>query len=258
MRTPIIAGNWKMNKLPEEAASLAEQVVQGSAAYDKVEIVLAPTNVCLHAVKAKLDGSAVGLSAQNVHFEASGAYTGEVSPQMLKACGCGYVILGHSERRQLFGETDEGVHRKLWACLREGLTPIVCVGESLEERKANHTKNKVSFQVRAALTGLTAQQVKSVVIAYEPIWAIGTGLTATPEQAQEVHAQLRQLLTEMFGQEAAQAVRIQYGGSVKPDNIVALIAQPDIDGALVGGASLKAADFLALVKAAQEQATSAS
>lgn len=255
MRKPIIAGNWKMNKLPAEAAALANEVVTGSQAYDQVEIVLAPTAICLHTVHETIKDSPVGLAAQNMHFEQSGAFTGEFGPAMIKAAGCQYVILGHSERRQLFGESDEGVHRKLWAALREGLTPIVCVGESLDERKAGHTTAKVSFQVRAALAGLKAADAARVVIAYEPIWAIGTGVTASPEQAQEVHAQLRALLTELFGEETAQQLRIQYGGSVKPSNIAELIAQPDIDGALVGGASLKAQDFLNLVQAAQAHVT---
>ena len=257
MRRPIIAGNWKMHMVPAEAAALAAEVVASSASWDGVDVVVAPTYVGLSAVQQVIANSHVQLAAQNMHHEGSGAYTGEVSAQMLRACGCTYVILGHSERRQLFGESDEGVHLKLLAALKHDLSPIVCVGESLQERKAGQTLAKVDFQVRAALTGLSAQDVLDVTLAYEPIWAIGTGHTASPEQAQEVHAMLRALLTSLYDQETAQRVRLQYGGSVKPDNIAQLIAQPDIDGALVGGASLKASDLLQIIQAAHEHACQA-
>lgn len=251
MRTPILAANWKMHYTAVEAKAVAADLAQRVAEVKGVEIVIAPTSLCLVSVADVLAGSNVGLAAQNMHQEQKGAYTGEVSASMLAAAGCKYVILGHSERRQLFGETDEGVHRKLRVALEHGLTPIVCIGESLAEREAGQTDAKVAFQVRAALGGMAAADVPKVVLAYEPIWAIGTGKTATPEQAQEVHAAIRALLAELFGQDTADAVRIQYGGSVKPDNAAALMACPDIDGALVGGASLKADSFAAIIAAAQ-------
>ncbi|MEM1349146.1 MAG: triose-phosphate isomerase [Myxococcota bacterium] len=249
MRTPIIAGNWKMNLTRAQAVALAGGVAEACANIDGVEVVVGPTFVCLDAVIQALEGTRIGVAAQNMHHAASGAFTGEVSAQMLKHLGCRYVLLGHSERRQYFGETDEGVHRKVHAALAQGLAPIVCTGESLAEREADETARKVELQVRAALTGVPADHARTIILAYEPLWAIGTGKTATPEQAQEVHAQIRALLTEMYGEDTAEAMRIQYGGSVKPKNIAELIAQPDIDGALVGGASLKADSFHAIVAA---------
>lgn len=249
MRTPIIAGNWKMNLHLADAEALARGVAEATASVEGVEVVVGPTYVCLDRVARALDGGHVKVAAQTMHAEASGAFTGAISAPMLVDVGCAYVILGHSEQRQYFGETDEGVNRKIQVALAAGLAPIVCVGESLAEREAGRTAQKVAFQVRAALSGLSREQVKQVVLAYEPIWAIGTGKTASPEQAQEVHADIRALLGELFDEAVAQHVRIQYGGSVKPSNIAALISQPDIDGALVGGASLKVESFAALVTA---------
>ncbi len=252
MRKPIIAGNWKMNLTPAESKALAAAVAEATAgATDAVDVVVGPTMVSLGAAAEALSGGSVGLAAQNLHPEPKGAFTGEVSASMLAAVGCTHVIIGHSERRTYFGETDEGVFRKLRAALDGGLTPIVCLGESLGERKAERTLEKVNFQVRAALAGLDPALAPKVVLAYEPIWAIGTGLTATPEQAQEVHAAIRATLGELFGADVAAQIRIQYGGSVKPANAADLLAQPDIDGALVGGASLKADSFAAIVEAAK-------
>lgn len=251
MRRPIIAGNWKMNKTTQEANALAQGVVDGVANFDAVDVVLAPTAICIPGVQAITASSAVGVAAQNMHFAASGAFTGELSAQMLTGAGCDYVILGHSERRQFFGETDEGVNQKVHAALAAGLTPIVCFGETLGQRQAGQTTDRVTFQVTSALIGLSKEDASKVVLAYEPIWAIGTGHTATPEQAQEVHATLRTLLGDLYDSDLADLVRIQYGGSVKPANIDDLINQPDIDGALVGGASLKADSFVALVRSAQ-------
>ena len=249
MRTPIIAGNWKMNLHLEDAIALAKGVAQGTSDANGVEVVVSPTFVCLAKVADALEGTHVGVAAQNMHTAASGAFTGEISPTMLEDVGCYYVILGHSERRQFFGETDRGVNEKAKVALAHGLVPIVCIGESLEEREAEKTMDKVSFQVAAALSGIGEEDVVKVVLAYEPIWAIGTGKTASPEQAQEVHAGIRGLLTELYSDNIAQQIRIQYGGSVKPANIAELISQPDIDGALVGGASLKADSFAKIVNA---------
>jgi triosephosphate isomerase len=249
MRTPIIAGNWKMNLHLEDAIALAKGVAQGTDGAQNVDVVVGPTFVCLAKVADALEGTHVGVAAQNMHTATSGAFTGELSPTMLKDAGCSYVILGHSERRQYFGETDRGVNEKAKVALAHGLTPIVCIGESLDEREAEKTMDKVSFQVAAALSGIGEEDVVKVVLAYEPIWAIGTGKTASPEQAQEVHAGIRALLADLYSDEIAQQIRIQYGGSVKPANIAELISQPDIDGALVGGASLKADSFSAIVNA---------
>jgi len=249
MRTPIIAGNWKMNLHLEDAIALAKGVAKGTDGAQNVDVVVGPTFVCLAKVADALEGTHVGVAAQNMHTATSGAFTGELSPTMLKDAGCSYVILGHSERRQYFGETDRGVNEKAKVALAHGLTPIVCIGESLDEREAEKTMDKVSFQVAAALSGIGEEDVVKVVLAYEPIWAIGTGKTASPEQAQEVHAGIRALLADLYSDEIAQQIRIQYGGSVKPANIAELISQPDIDGALVGGASLKADSFSAIVNA---------
>lgn len=249
MRRPIIAGNWKMNKLGAEAAELAKGIVEQVAPIKGVDVVLGPTFVSISQVAQATAGSDVKIAAQNMHTATSGAFTGEISPTMLKDVGCDFVILGHSERRQFFGETDEGVNRKAKVALAHGLTPIICIGETLKEREAGNTIDKVNFQVRAALAGLTEEQAGQIVLAYEPIWAIGTGVTATPEQAQEVHAALRDVLADLYSDELAQKVRIQYGGSVKPANIESLISQPDIDGALVGGASLKVDSFVSIILA---------
>jgi len=244
MRRPVIAGNWKMYKTVAEAVALAGEIRAGAAGH--AEVVIAPPFTSLAAVAGVLRGSAVGLAAQNMHAAVEGAFTGEVSPVMLKDVGCSHVILGHSERRQFFGETDEGVAKKAEAALAHGLCPIACVGESLAERESDRTMEVVERQVERALRGLSADQVARILVAYEPVWAIGTGKVATPEQAQEVHAFLRKRITVSHGEPAADAVRILYGGSVKPDNIGALMGQGDIDGALVGGASLTAA-FLKIV-----------
>ncbi len=249
-RRCVIAGNWKMNKTVTESLALVRDL-RGlvSQVRDRVEVLIAPPFTSLHPVAKALEGSNIGLAAQNCHPEASGAFTGEVSVSMLKDVGATYVILGHSERRQLFGETDAGVNARARAVVKAGLTPIICVGETLQEREANRTLEVVSRQVKGCLDGFLADVGKTFVLAYEPVWAIGTGKVATTAQAQEVHAHIRALLTTQWGQATADAVRIQYGGSVKPDNAAELLAQKDIDGALVGGASLKAQDFAAIVKA---------
>jgi len=249
-RRTFIAGNWKMNKTVAEATTLVREL-RGlvSMVRDKVEVAVAPPFTALHPVAKALEDSNILLAGQNCHAETHGAYTGEVSAVMLKEAGCSYVILGHSERRQLFGETNDGVNRKVSAALKAGLLPIVCVGETLDEREAGKTLDVVSAQVKGCLSGYSKDEGKDFVVAYEPVWAIGTGKVATTRQAQEVHAHIRSLLTSLWGAETADQVRIQYGGSVKPDNAVELLAQPDIDGALVGGASLKAGDFAAIVKA---------
>lgn len=246
-RRKFVCGNWKMHKTAAEAAALARELRQ--RLNTSVEVAVAPPFTALAAVKGALQGSPLELFAQNCHQEKQGAFTGEVSAPMLSELGCKGVILGHSERRQHFGETDEGVNRKLRAALEARLAAIVCVGETLQEREAGRTWEVVSRQVRGALAGLEAAQMAPVTLAYEPVWAIGTGRTATTAQAQEVHGQIRGLLRELFPAQVAEALRIQYGGSVKPDNAADLLAQPDIDGALVGGASLKADDFARIVAA---------
>lgn len=249
MRKRIIAGNWKMNKTVSEAADLAKAVRAAMTKATETEVVLCPPFTALTAVAAEINGSSVRLGAQNMHWEEKGAYTGEVSAAMLRSAGCDYVILGHSERRQYFGESDESVNKKCQAALKAGLIPIVCVGETLAERQASTTEAVVERQVRGALQNLTAGQVAGLVIAYEPVWAIGTGVVATTEQAQQVHAFIRQLIGQLCGSDAAEAVRIQYGGSMKPDNAAQLLAQTDIDGGLIGGASLEAGPFLDIVYA---------
>jgi triosephosphate isomerase len=249
MRRPLIAGNWKMYKTIPEAVALAREVAAGAGPVPgEVEVLVAPPFTALHAVKQALGGSAVALAAQNMYWEAEGAFTGEVSPLMLRDAGCTHVILGHSERRQFFGETDESVARKAAAALAQALTPVLCVGETLAERESGRTMEVVERQVERALRALSADQVAGLVIAYEPVWAIGTGRTATPGQAQELHAFIRKRVATSHGEPAAAAARILYGGSVKPDNIGALMAESDIDGALVGGASLVAASFLKIVR----------
>jgi triosephosphate isomerase len=250
-RTKIVAGNWKMNLDRAKAKELAAAVAARRGEAAAVELVLCPPALYVETVGSALAGvkSNVGLGAQNMHDKASGAFTGEVAPPMLVDLGCRYVILGHSERRTLFGETDAAVNVKTKAALAAGLVPIVCVGETLEEREAGKTAAVVTGQVQGSLAGLSAADLEKVVVAYEPVWAIGTGKVATPEQAQEVHALIRALLAGLSSPEVAARVRIQYGGSVKPDNAADLARQPDIDGALVGGASLKADDFLGIAKA---------
>jgi triosephosphate isomerase len=248
MRTPIIAGNWKMYKTVGEACDLVKELLVGLGDVRGREAVVCPPYTALYAVRPLLVGTNLQLGAQELFHESQGAFTGAIAPGMLTDVGCRYVIIGHSERRQYFGETDAGVNRKLKAASAAGLRPIVCVGESKPQRDAGEAEPIVTGQVRAALAGVTAEQLAEVVIAYEPIWAIGTGATATSADAQAMHLAIRTTLAELYGDEAAQGVRIQYGGSVKPDNIDELMAQPDIDGALVGGASLKADSFLRIVK----------
>ena len=249
-RRKFVCGHWKMHKTGAEARSLVREVRAGAEALAAtVDVAVAPPFTALFAAAAELQGSRIGLAAQNVHFEPQGAYTGEVSAPMLAEAGCRFVLVGHSERRQLFGETDESAGRKVKASLAAGLSPILCVGETLPEREAGRTLEVVSRQVRAGLAGLSPAEVGKTTLAYEPVWAIGTGRTATAAQAQEVHAAVRAILRELAGA-GADGIRIQYGGSVKPENAAELMAQPDVDGALVGGASLKAADFVQIVKGA--------
>jgi triosephosphate isomerase len=247
MRTPIIAGNWKMNKTAVEAVEFVREIRNGLNQIKGVDKVVCPPFIALPGVYDALQATDIGVGAQNMHFAESGAYTGECAANMLTPF-CQYVIIGHSERREFFAETDEGVNKKAKAALAHGLTPIICVGETLAQNEAGETQTFVSGQVRAALDGLTAEQVASLVIAYEPIWAIGTGKSASAAQAGSIIGlSVRGPVAEMFGEETAQKVRIQYGGSVNENNIAEYMAQPDIDGALVGGASLKAS-FVELVK----------
>ncbi|RBW71216.1 triose-phosphate isomerase [Bacillus taeanensis] len=249
MRKPIIAGNWKMNKTLSEAKGFVEEVKGQIPAEDKVDSVVCAPALFLDALVNDTKGSALKVGAQNMHWEESGAFTGEISPAALKDLAVDYVVIGHSERRELFAETDETVNQKTHAAFKHGLTPIVCVGETLEEREEDRTKEVVKEQVEKGLAGLSEEQAKQTVVAYEPIWAIGTGKTASSEQANEVCAYIRTVLAEQFSQETADAIRIQYGGSVKPDNIKELLEQSDIDGALVGGASLEPQSFLQLLEA---------
>ncbi|RUL88231.1 triose-phosphate isomerase [Tautonia sociabilis] len=252
MRPLFIAGNWKMNPTTEaDAVSLAEAVKEGVGQDHAVRVAVCPPSVFLHRLDTVLSNSPIGLGGQNMHPEPSGAYTGELSAGMLVDVGCTHVILGHSERRHGLGETDAFVNKKLLAALKAGLIPIVCIGETLEEREQGQTEAVVGDQLDGSLAGLDGDQMAGVVLAYEPVWAIGTGRTATPEQAQQVHAFIRSRLSERFSEAIASRVVIQYGGSVKPENARDLLARPDIDGALVGGASLKAADFLGIVEAAR-------
>jgi triosephosphate isomerase (TIM) len=248
MRRKFIAGNWKMNTTRAEGVALASAIAKQAAA--AVDVALCPPSLYLEAVRDAIKASPVGLGAQNCYHEAKGAFTGEVSPQMLIDVGCKYVILGHSERRQIFKESNQDVNRKVTAALAVGLTPIVCVGETLEQRQANQTAAVVREQIEGSLAGLLVEQMLKIVIAYEPVWAIGTGVVATPEQAEQVHADLRRLLENRYNSQVASAVRIQYGGSVNAENAATLLSQPNIDGALVGGASLKAEGFLAIITAA--------
>lgn len=247
MRKPIIAGNWKMNKTPEEAAELVRELVP-LVADAEAEVVVCPPFVCLDAVRKEAVGSNIKLGAQNVHFEKNGAYTGEISADMLLAMGVEYVIIGHSERRQYFGETDCTVNKRAKAALAAGLKPIICVGESLEEREKGVTNELVGMQTKLALQGIPAEEVDKVVIAYEPIWAIGTGKTATAAEANETIGAIRKAIAQVYGEEVASKVRIQYGGSMNPKNASELMAQSEIDGGLIGGASLKAEDFSKVVK----------
>lgn len=246
----LIAGNWKMNKTAADAAVLAREIATAVGKQNEVDVVICPPFTALESASRELEGSQVKLGAQNLHPEASGAFTGEVSAPMLRSLFVTHVILGHSERRTLMGETDAFVHQKLLAALKNQLRPILCVGESLAEREAGRTLKVVQTQLEAALEGTGKEQAASLVVAYEPIWAIGTGKVATTDQAQEVHAFIRGLLIKLYGEAAAQRVRILYGGSMKPANAPDLLRQKDIDGGLIGGASLEARSFIELVQAA--------
>jgi len=248
MRKIIIAGNWKMNKDNREAVELVSLLKREVSDIIDVDIVVCPPFTALSDIRDVLTDSNIAIGAQNCYWEDAGAFTGEVSPVMLKALEIPYVIIGHSERRQYFGETEETVNKRVRAALNHNLTPIVCVGENLQEREADKTFDVIKAQVEGGLKGFSAEEAQKMVLAYEPVWAIGTGKTATPDQAQDVHKYIRGLLKELFDDETANAVRIQYGGSVKPDNAGELLSQPDIDGALVGGASLKAGDFSTIIK----------
>ncbi len=252
-RKPIIAGNWKMNKDISKGVVLAQEISNNCEDFwfDKVDVVVCPPYLNLKPVKTvfDFDKMKIGVGAQNVYWEESGAYTGEVSVPMLKAAGCQWCIIGHSERRQYFSETNEFVNRKAKALIKGGITPIICVGESLEVRDAGDALHFVCEQVKAALAGIDTTYVKDLVIAYEPIWAIGTGRTATPEQAQEVCQAIRATIADIYGKECSDSIRILYGGSMNPGNVDILIAEPDIDGGLIGGAALEASSFVQLIKA---------
>ena len=248
MRKPFIAGNWKMNTDSASAVALAAGLAKELSSVDTVDVAVCPPFVYLQSVAAALSASNVALGSQNVYFQEKGAFTGEISCAMLKDTSCAYAIIGHSERRHVMGETDAMINKKISAAISGGLLPIFCVGELLEDRQGGTTNEVVASQIKNGLEGICAESVQAVTVAYEPVWAIGTGLTATPEQAQEVHAMIRGLLAELYGNEIAQAIRIQYGGSAKPSNTAELMAQPDVDGLLVGGASLKVEDFAAMVK----------
>ncbi|MHC4324244.1 MAG: triose-phosphate isomerase [Planctomycetota bacterium] len=252
MRKPFVAGNWKMNTDSHTGVELAENIASGSAqvAGQDVTVAVCPPFVYLQSVKNALRSTSIAVGAQDIYFESKGAFTGEISPSMLKDVGCSYCLCGHSERRHVIGESDELINKKVSAAIAGGLLPILCVGELLEEREASQTNDVVTRQVKEGLAGLSAEKIEAVTIAYEPVWAIGTGLTATPEQAQEVHDFIRKLLGQMYDETIAEEIRILYGGSVKPDNAAELMSRKDIDGSLVGGASLKADDFLAIIKAA--------
>ncbi|MFP4012467.1 MAG: triose-phosphate isomerase [Chitinispirillaceae bacterium] len=247
-RKNFIAGNWKMNTTLDEARALAKGVVEVVGSVTDVDVAVCPPYTNLLAVAEELKGSNVKLGAQDVHWEQKGAFTGKVSCDMLKSVGVTYVIIGHSEQRSYFGETDETVNKKTKAVLVSGLLPIVCVGETLEERKSGKMNAVIEKQVRGAFEGISAEEAAKCTIAYEPVWAIGTGETATPQQANEVHVFIRKLLSELFGKETADTMRIQYGGSMKPGNAKDLLAESDVDGGLIGGAALKPADFAGIVQ----------
>jgi triosephosphate isomerase len=248
MRTPLVVGNWKMHGTQDVARNLAQSIRDGLKRPRGVEVVVCPPFTALPAVAEVLKGAAVSIGAQNCHWEVQGAFTGEISPTMLAELGCRWVLLGHSERRQLFREGDEEISRKVGAALRHGIRPVLCVGETEEERRQGLTFTVVEGQLRAGLAGLSPEDLARCVLAYEPVWAIGTGVNATPAQAAEVHGYLRGLVSEIASKELAQSIRILYGGSVKADNAQALTQEPDIDGVLVGGASLQAAGFITIAR----------
>ena len=251
MRNPFVAGNWKMNTDSRTSIDLAERIASRSmdVAGQSATVAVCPPFVYLQAVTKALSASSIAVGAQDLYFEANGAFTGEISVSMLKEIGCIYCLCGHSERRHVIGETDELINKKATAAIGGGLLPILCVGELLDEREASKTNDVVTRQLKKGLAGLSAEKLSAVTIAYEPVWAIGTGLTATPEQAQQVHALIRKLLGQMYNPTLAEEIRILYGGSVKPGNAADLMSQKDVDGLLVGGASLKADDFLAIIEA---------
>jgi triosephosphate isomerase len=250
MRKKVIAGNWKMNKDLHQSQKLVSEIINGLGKDTKAEVIVCPPFTSLSEVNSLLKGTQIKLGAQNMYYEESGAYTAEISADMLKSVGCEYVILGHSERRVIFNETDELINKKIKAALAKGLKSIFCFGELLEQRENDETMQVVSRQVEKGLEGVSAEQMKNVIIAYEPVWAIGTGKTATPQQAQEVHSFIRELVAKKFSASVAENLIIQYGGSVKPENAGELLSQKDIDGALVGGACLKADSFLGIIASA--------
>ncbi len=250
MRKKIIAGNWKMNNDLNESQSLVSGIIGGLGNDDKCEVIVCPPFTSLSEVHSLVKDSPVKLGAQNMFFEGSGAYTGEISASMLKSVGCEYVILGHSERRTIFGESDEWINNKIKKAIESGLKVIFCIGETLSQREEGETDAVVKNQIINGLQNITSENLKTITIAYEPIWAIGTGKTASPGQAQEVHEFIRNLIEEIYSKESAENLIIQYGGSVKPDNAASLLSQPDIDGALVGGACLKTASFLSIIASA--------
>jgi len=251
MRKPIIVANWKMHKIIEEAIRFTAELVMKADCQDEVEIVICPPFTALYVVRQALREAGIKWGAQNLYPGSQGAFTGEISPPMLKNLDCEYVILGHSERRQLLGETDEFINRKVKAAIEYGLKPILCIGETLEQRQQGLTQEVCRRQLTASLAGLQAEDIKDLVVAYEPIWAIGTGVNASPREAQETIKEIRNTLAGQFGSEAAQRIRIQYGGSVKPENIRKIMAEEDIDGALVGGASLEVGSFLQIAQGAR-------
>jgi len=257
MRKPFVAGNWKMNTDSQTSVQLAKDIAAGSSnlAGDDVDLAVYPPFVYLQAVINALSSTTIAVGAQDMFYEQNGAYTGEISASMLKNLGCSRVLCGHSERRHVIGESDELINKKLTAAINSGLLPTLCVGEIIEERKADKTSDVVKRQIQKGLAGLNREKAAAVTIAYEPVWAIGTGLTATPQQAQEIHSLIRKLLADSYNQQLAEETRILYGGSVKPANAAELMAQKDIDGALVGGASLKSQDFIAIIKAATGKKT---
>ncbi|MFH1593092.1 MAG: triose-phosphate isomerase [Candidatus Omnitrophota bacterium] len=252
MRRPIIAGNWKMYTTVEESVTLANGIKRGLSDLDGVDVLLCPPFTSLWAVSGIINDTNISLGAQNMYWDREGAFTGEISASMLKSAGCKFVIIGHSERRAYFGETNETVNRKVKYALAKGLMPIMCVGEKLEEREGGKTFDVISSHIEGGLADLSEKDAKDIIIAYEPVWAIGTGKNATPDQAEEAHKFIRGLLADKFGKRIAEEMRIQYGGSVKPDNIEILIKEEDIDGALVGGASLKPDSFIEIVKKTEQ------
>lgn len=250
MRKKVIAGNWKMNMDLHQSQKLVSEIINGLGKDSKAEVIVCPPYTSLSEVGTLLKGTQIKLGAQNMHFEESGAYTAEISGDMLKSVGCEYVILGHSERRVIFNEHNELINKKIKAALAKGLKPIFCIGELLEQRESGETMKVISIQIEKGLEGIRVDQIKNIIIAYEPVWAIGTGKTATPRQAQEVHLFIREFVAKKFSSSVAENIIIQYGGSVRPDNAGQLLVQDDIDGALVGGACLKADSFLGIIASA--------